>query len=100
MSYPYYNPYYTDEREMDIFSYNRETNQIKMHRIYVNLYKGIKLEYDYNTFNIRNLYISIGSRISFCTILIDRYVSHIYVKLYKCIKSNVDGYPNFLGLKS
>lgn len=77
MSYPYYNPYYTDEREMDIFSYNRETNQIKMHRIYVNLYKGIKLEYDYNTFNIRNLYISIGSRISFCTILTDRYVSHI-----------------------
>lgn len=51
----------------------------KMHnvRIHLNLYKGIELKYDYNTFNIRNLYISIGSRISFCTILIDRYVSHI-----------------------
>lgn len=72
--------------------------------IYLNFYKGIKFEYDYNIFNIWNLYISIGLCILFCMILIDCYVLYIYVKLYKCIRFNgfnkIDGYLNFLDLKS
>lgn len=46
-------------------------------RIYLNFYKGIKFEYDYNIFNIWNLYISIGLCILFCMILIDCYVLYI-----------------------